>query len=83
MEKLAIQLAQHCYFGDTVLKFSTVKGKGRDLPAFDTTRMACLRNIIHKTIFTGKSLNEFELQVVPKIDSAISGFCKRARLQST
>ena len=73
--KLAIRLARKSFFGDSVLMSSTVTGKDR--PALDPAKMASLYDIIQ--VFKSTSVNEFEKNIIPRINSAVAGICKRLR----
>ena len=75
--KLAICLARQSYFGDAVLRVSTIKGKDR--AKLDERKMASLRSIVHKVAFPSKTWDQFRAEIMPKIDQAIAGVCKRAR----
>ena len=75
--KLAIRLARQSFFGDSVLMSSTVTGKDR--PALDPVKMASLYDIIQKNVFKSTSVHEFEKNIIPRINSAVAGICKRLR----
>ena len=75
--KLAIRLARQSFFGDSVLMSSTVTGKDR--PALDPAKMASLYDIIQKNVFKSTSVHEFEKNIIPRINSAVAGICKRLR----
>ena len=75
--KLAIRLARRSFFGDSVLMSSTVTGKDR--PALDPAKMASLYDIIQKNVFKSTSVHEFEKNIIPRINSAVAGICKRLR----
>ena len=75
--KLAIRLARQSFFGDSVLMSATVTGKDR--PALDPAKMALLYDIIQKNVFKSTSVHEFEKNIIPRINNAIAGICKRLR----
>ena len=75
--KLTIRLARRSFFGDSVLMSSTVTGKDR--PALDPAKMASLYDIIQKNVFKSTSVHEFEKNIIPRINSAVAGICKRLR----
>ena len=75
--KLAIRLARQSFFGDSVLMSSTVTGKDR--PALDPAKMASLYDIIQKNVFKSTSVHKFEKNIIPRINSAVAGICKRLR----
>ena len=77
VRKLAIRLARQSFFGDSVLMSSTVTGKDR--PALDPAKMASLYDIIQKNVFKSTSVHEFEKNIIPRINSAVAGICKRLR----
>ena len=76
--KLAICLAREAYFGDTILMASTVTGKD-DRPALDDAKLKLLYTKIHEKVFESTSLTYFMKQIVPSINKAIAGLCKRLR----
>ena len=59
------------------LMSSTVTGKDR--PALDPAKMASLYDIIQKKAFKSTSVHEFEKNIIPRINSAVAGICKRLR----
>ena len=74
--KLAVRLARQSFFGDSVL-MSSVTGKER--PALDPAKMASLYGVIQKNVFKSTSVHEFEKNVLPRINNAVAGICKRLR----
>ena len=75
--KLAIRLVRQLFFGDPVLMSSIVTGKDR--PALDPVKMASLYDNIQKNAFKSTLVHEFEKNVIPRINNAIAGICKRLR----
>ena len=71
LESLQYVLQDSCFFGDSVLMSSTVTGKDR--PALDPVKMALLY------VFKSTSVHEFEKNIIPRINNAIAGICKRLR----
>ena len=75
--KLAIRLARQAYFGDSILMASTVTGNGK--PALDDKKLNLLYGDIHNNVFKSTSADYFNKHIVPIINRAIAGTCKRLR----
>ena len=68
MGKLACVLARQCFFGDDVLKNSTVHGKSPRFQALNPQKLSALMATIHELPeFRDKSRQEFSLLCTPRI----------------
>lgn len=77
--KLAIALAREAYFGDEVLRQSTIHGKGNS-KALDSAKLSSLLSVIHaNSAFSKMSKEEFSRVVKPKILSSLQHHCKYLR----
>ena len=80
MGKLACMLARQSYFGDDVLKLSTVHGKSA---ALNPQKFSALLATIHELPdFREKSKQEFSLLYIPKITSSLSRLCENLHKMS-
>ena len=80
MGKLACMLARQSYFGDDVLKVSTVHGKSAQYHALNPQKLSALLATIHGLLqFREKSKQEFSLLYTPKINSSLSRLCMNLR----
>ena len=76
MGKLACMLARQSFFGDDVLKISTMHGKSAQYQALDRQKLSALLATIHELPeFCEKSKQEFSLLYMPKINSSLSRLC--------
>ena len=74
---LAVKLARHSFFGDDVLRASSLTGKNG--PPLNETQLELLQNFICNTVFPSMSLEDFRKQLWPLCKSALSNCCKRLR----
>ena len=84
MGKLACMLARQSYFGDDVLKISTVHGKSPQYRALNPQKLSALLATIHELPeFRDKSKQEFTLLYMPKITTSLSRLCVNLRKMSS
>ncbi len=76
MGKLACVLARQSYFGDDVLKLSTLYGKSAQYNALNPQKLAALLATIHGL---PEFKQEFNLLCMPKINSSLSRLCTNLR----
>ena len=77
--KLAIALARDAYFGDELLRHSTIQGKGK-YKALDSAKLSSLLSVIHaNSAFSKMSKEEFSRMVKLKILSSLQHHCKYLR----
>ena len=74
---LAVKLARHSFFGDEVLRASSLTGKNG--PPLNETQLELLQNFIRTTVVPSMSLEDFKKQLWPLCKSALSNCCKRLR----
>ena len=74
---LAVKLARHSFFGDEVLRASSLTGKNG--PPLNETELELLQNFIRNTVVPSMPLEDFKKQVWPLCKSALSNCCKRLR----
>ena len=74
---LAVKLARHSFFGDEVLRASSLTGKNG--PPLNETQLELLQNFIRTTVVPSMSLEDFKKQLWPLCKSALSNCCKRIR----
>ena len=80
MGKLACMLARQSYFGDDILRISTVHGKSPRYRALNPQKLSALLAAIHALPeFRNKSKQEFSLLYMPKISTALSRLCVNLR----
>ena len=80
MGKLACVLARQCFFGDDVLKNSTVHGKSPRYQSLNPQKLLALMATIHELPeFRDKSRQEFSLLCTPRIHRALSRLCMNLR----
>ena len=74
---LAVKLARHSFFGDEVLRASSLTGKNG--PPLNETQLELLQTFICKTVIPSIPLEDFNKQLWPLCKSALSNCCKRLR----
>ena len=77
---LAVKLARHSFFGDEVLRASSLTGKNG--PPLNETQLELLQNFIRNTVVPSMPLEDFKKQLWPLCKSALSNCsncCKRLR----
>lgn len=80
MGKLACMLARQSFFGDDVLKVSTLHGKSAQFQALNCQKLSALFATIHELPeFREKTKQEFSLLYMPKINSSLSCLCTNLR----
>ena len=80
MGKLACMLARQSFFGDDVLKVSTLHGKSAQFQAMNRQKMLALFATIHELPeFREKTKQEFSLLYMPKMNSSLSRLCTNLR----
>ena len=84
MGKLACMLARQSYFGDDVLRISTVHGKSPQYRALNPQKLSALLATIHELPeFRDRSKQEFTLLYMPKITTSLSRLCVNLRKMSS
>ena len=80
MGKLACMLARQSFFGDDILKVSTLHGKSAQFQALNRQKLSALFATIHELLeFREKTKQEFSLLYMPKMNSSLSRLCTNLR----
>ena len=74
---LAVKLARYSFFGDDVLRASSLTGKNG--APLNETQLELLQNFICNTVVPSMPLEDFKKQLWPLCKSALSNCCKRLR----
>ena len=79
--KLGIGLARYSFFGDEVLKISSLKGKG-SRPGLDPKALHDLMSVIHNQHpFSQLSMTDFLQKIKPKIERSLTDYLKPKNLK--
>jgi len=77
--KVTCVLARNVYFGEPLLRLSTLKGKRSGLQALDSELVEHLKRVVRDTLFPNLTQRQFVAEIEPKIESSLSGLCRRSR----
>ena len=76
--RFAVLLARCCYFGDDILRVSTLKGKG-NRRGLDPHKLKSLLTEIHGQAFPYMNLEDFAAKIQLKIEQALRDYLKPSR----
>ena len=75
--RVGVFLARYSFFGDDILRVSTLKGKGKKHQALNPHKIEAMNAFIHQLkAFKNLSKEEFDIKVRTKVESALKDHLK-------